>query len=99
MGVESKWKCKGFRKRDIFLTLHWAPELSTELLACVKHCIDVIRIDTAMLLEEKTREAQHSLSSYTHTHPLKSSQYKLTARNREGKSKTIFFFIFKEEQI
>lgn len=102
MREKSKWICEGFRKRDIFPTLHWASELSTELLACVKRYTDVIEIDTAMLRERREQLSilhRHTppLNAHAHLHthsPLKSSQSKLTARNREEKSKTIFFFLF-----
>lgn len=98
VGEKSKWKyARGFRKRAVFPTLHWASELSTELLACVKRSTDVIEIDIAMLREKREQLSilhHRTPTSYAHTRTThwKSSQSKLTARNREEKSKTIFFF-------
>lgn len=71
MGEESKWICEGFRKRNIFPTLPWASELSTELLACVKRYTDVIEIDTAMPREKREQLSilhHHTPTLYAHAH-------------------------------
>lgn len=97
---------QGLRKRDIFPALHWASELSTELLACVKRYVDDIEIDTAMPREKRERLSilrHHTPTLYAHAHTY-TTHWKVHSPNslpetEKKNPKQSFFFIFKEEQI